>query len=47
MRVLLGTDGSKDARAALAFLQALPLPPSSTVRVAIVVTLIVKDRPKA
>jgi len=39
MRVLLATDGSKDAQAALAFLQALPLPPSSMVRIAIVVTL--------
>jgi nucleotide-binding universal stress UspA family protein len=39
MRVLLATDGSKDAQAALAFLQVLPLPPASTVRVTIVVTL--------
>jgi nucleotide-binding universal stress UspA family protein len=39
MRVLLATDGSKDARAALTFLQALPLPPSSTLRVTMVVTL--------
>jgi nucleotide-binding universal stress UspA family protein len=39
MRVLLATDGSKDAQAALAFLLALPLPPSSTVRVTIAVTL--------
>jgi nucleotide-binding universal stress UspA family protein len=39
MRVLLATDGSKNAQAALAFLQVVPLPPSSTVRVTIVVTL--------
>jgi nucleotide-binding universal stress UspA family protein len=39
MRVLLATDGSKDAQAALAFLSALPLPPSTTLRITIVVTL--------
>jgi nucleotide-binding universal stress UspA family protein len=39
MRVLLATDGSKDAQAAVAFLKALPLPPESTLRLQIVVTL--------
>jgi nucleotide-binding universal stress UspA family protein len=39
MRVLLATDGSKDAQAAMAFLRVLPLPPSSTVRLQMVVTL--------
>jgi hypothetical protein len=39
MRVLLATDGSKDARAAAAYLKDLPLPSSTTVRITAVVTL--------
>jgi len=39
MRVMLATDGSKDARAAVAFLKELPLPPSTALRITIVVTL--------
>ncbi len=39
MRVLLATDGSKDARAAAAYLKELPLPPATTVRITVVVTL--------
>ena len=39
MRVLLATDGSKDARAAAAFLKELPLPQSTAVKIAVVVTL--------
>jgi len=39
MRVLLATDGSKDAQAATAFLKELPLPPLSEVRIAAVVPL--------
>lgn len=39
MRVLLATDGSKDAMAATAFLRALPLPPSSTLRIMTAATL--------
>ena len=39
MRVLLATDGSKDARAAAAFLKELPLPQSTTVKIAVVVML--------
>ena len=39
MRVLLATDGSKDAQAAVAFLKALPLRSESTLRLQIVVTL--------
>lgn len=38
MRVLLATDGSKDSRAAAAYLKELPLPPS-TVRIVAVVSL--------
>ncbi|MGH7343385.1 MAG: universal stress protein [Candidatus Rokuibacteriota bacterium] len=33
MRVLLATDGTKDAQAAAAFLKHLPLPPSTTLRI--------------
>jgi nucleotide-binding universal stress UspA family protein len=39
MRVMLATDGSKDAQAAAGFLNELPLPPSSVVRITMVVTL--------
>ena len=39
MRVLLATDGSKDARAAAAYLGELPLPPAATVRIIVAVTL--------
>jgi nucleotide-binding universal stress UspA family protein len=39
MRVMLATDGSKDARAAAAFLKELPFPPSTTLRITVVVTL--------
>ncbi|HKQ64400.1 MAG TPA: universal stress protein [Methylomirabilota bacterium] len=39
MRVLLATDGSKDARAAAAFLKDLALPPSTAVRIVAVVTV--------
>lgn len=39
MRVMLATDGSKDAQAAVAFLKELPLPPSSALRITTVVTL--------
>jgi len=39
MRVLLATDGSKDARAAAAYLKELPLPPATTVRIVVAVTL--------
>jgi nucleotide-binding universal stress UspA family protein len=39
MRVMLATDGSKDAQAAAAFLRELPLPPSTTLRITMVVTL--------
>jgi len=39
MRVMLATDGSKDARAAAAFLKELPLPPSTALRITVVVTL--------
>ena len=39
MRVLLATDGSKDAQAATAFLKELPLPPLTEVRIAAVVPL--------
>jgi nucleotide-binding universal stress UspA family protein len=39
MRVLLATDGSKDAQAAVAFLKVLPLPPESTLRLQIVLSL--------
>ena len=39
MRIVLATDGSKDARVATAFLKELSLPPSTTVRVVAVVTV--------
>jgi nucleotide-binding universal stress UspA family protein len=39
MRIVLATDGSKDARAATAFLKELSLPPSTTVRIVAVVTV--------
>jgi nucleotide-binding universal stress UspA family protein len=39
MRVVLATDGSKDSRAAAAFLKELPLPASTTVRIIAVVSL--------
>ena len=39
MRVLLATDGSKDARAAAAFLKVLALPPSTTVRIVAVMAV--------
>ena len=39
MRVLLATDGSKDAPAAAAFLKELPLPQSTAVKIGFVVTL--------
>jgi nucleotide-binding universal stress UspA family protein len=39
MRVLLATDGSKNSQAAAAFLKALPLPASTTVRIVAVVSL--------
>jgi len=39
MRVLLATDGSKDARAAAEFLKEFPLPGGATIRVMTVVTL--------
>ena len=39
MRVLLATDGSKDAAAATAFLRELPLPPASTLRIMTAVTV--------
>lgn len=39
MRVLLATDGSKDARAAAEYLKDFPLPGSATIRVMTVVTL--------
>jgi nucleotide-binding universal stress UspA family protein len=39
MRIMLATDGSKDARAAAAFLKELPFPPSTTLRITVVVTL--------
>jgi nucleotide-binding universal stress UspA family protein len=39
VRVLLATDGSKDARAAAAYLRELPLPPATTVRIIVAVTL--------
>ena len=39
MRVLFATDGSKDARAAAAYLKELPLPPATTVRIVVAVTL--------
>jgi nucleotide-binding universal stress UspA family protein len=39
MRVLLATDGSKDSRAATAFLKELPLPAPTTVRIVAVVSL--------
>lgn len=39
MRVMLATDGSKDAQAAVTFLKELRLPPSSTLRLITVVTL--------
>jgi nucleotide-binding universal stress UspA family protein len=38
MRILLATDGSKDAAAATAFLRELPLPPSSKLRIMSAVT---------
>src|SRR5262249_2648998 len=34
MRILLATDGSRDSRAAAAYLKLLPLPPSTAARVA-------------
>src|SRR5580765_461878 len=39
MRIMLATDGSKDARAAAAFLKELPFPPSTTLRITVVVAL--------
>ena len=39
MRIVLATDGSKDSRAAAAYLKELPLPPSTTVRIIAVVSL--------
>lgn len=39
MRVLLATDGSKDARAAAEYLKDFPLPGSATIRIVTVVTL--------
>ena len=39
MRIMLATDGSKDAQAATAFLKELPLPPSTTMRITVVMTL--------
>lgn len=39
MRVLLATDGSKDARAAATFLKDLALPPSTTVRIVAVMAV--------
>ena len=39
MRVLLATDGSKDARAAAEYLNAFPLPGDATIRIVTVVTL--------
>ncbi len=39
MRVLLATDGSKDARAATRYLKEFPLPGNATIRVMTVVTL--------
>src|SRR5262245_64334348 len=39
MRVLFATDGSKDARAAAAYLKELPLPSATTVRIVVAVTL--------
>ena len=39
MRVLLATDGSKDARAATAYLRDLPLPVAATLRIVTVVAL--------
>jgi nucleotide-binding universal stress UspA family protein len=39
MRILLATDGSKDGQAATAYLKEFPLPPSTKLRITIVVTL--------
>src|SRR5438094_5613675 len=39
MRILLAIDGSKDAETATAFLKQLPLPPSTALRIMVVVTL--------
>jgi len=39
MRILLAIDGSKDAETATAFLKRLPLPPSTALRIMVVVTL--------
>lgn len=39
MRVLLATDGSKDARAATAYLKEFPLPGAATIRILTVVTV--------
>ena len=39
MRVLVATDDSRDARAAITYLKAFPLPPSATFRIASVVPL--------
>jgi nucleotide-binding universal stress UspA family protein len=39
MRIVLATDGSKDSRAAAAYLKELPLPPSTTIRIIAVVSL--------
>jgi len=39
MRILLATDGSKDAQMATAFLKELPLPPSTALRITVVVPL--------
>src|SRR5215470_12708448 len=39
MRVLLATDGSPDSRVAATFLNDLPLPPSTTIRIVAIVRL--------
>ena len=39
MRILLATDGSKDSRAAAAYLKLLPLPASTVIRIVSVAPL--------
>src|SRR4029434_6540819 len=39
MRILLATDGSKDGQAATAYLKEFPLPPSTKLRITVVMTL--------
>ena len=39
MRILLAIDGSKDAETATVFLEQLPLPPSTALRIMVVVTV--------